>query len=150
MVLLLYANVGHVIFICFRLRDVPRLAKKPPLPTSGRTLPNPHYTQLRSFAFSRSAWKGYEHRKAKAKAHPRPNEQRITHRPSSVWGTWKFNPVIRYLRSCSESTLILKPRSRTYLLEHVVSLLCAREPTQLASNNIVFPGLKDSDSSERR
>jgi 25S rRNA (uracil2634-N3)-methyltransferase len=48
-----------------RNRDAPRLAKKPPLPTSGSTPPNPRYIQLRSFAFNRSAWNGYEHRMTK-------------------------------------------------------------------------------------
>lgn len=46
-------------------RDVPRLAKKPPLPSTGSTPPNPKYTLLRSFAFERSSWKGYEHRMTK-------------------------------------------------------------------------------------
>ncbi len=46
------------------VRDVPLLAKKPPLPT-GSTPPNPHYMVVRSFAFHREAWKGYEHRMTK-------------------------------------------------------------------------------------
>ncbi|KAF7337571.1 DUF2431 domain-containing protein [Mycena sanguinolenta] len=45
--------------------DVPRLAKNPPLPTSGSTPPNPQYIILRSFMFNRSTWKGYEHRMTK-------------------------------------------------------------------------------------
>ncbi|RDB29333.1 25S rRNA (uridine-N(3))-methyltransferase [Hypsizygus marmoreus] len=49
----------------YTLWDVPRLAKKPPLPTSGSTPPNPRFTLLRSFAFIRSAYKGYEHRMTK-------------------------------------------------------------------------------------
>ncbi|KAG5643540.1 hypothetical protein DXG03_000681 [Asterophora parasitica] len=49
----------------YTLWDVPRLAKKPPLPTSGSTPPNPKFTLLRSFGFSRSAYKGYEHRMTK-------------------------------------------------------------------------------------
>ncbi|TFK70440.1 hypothetical protein BDN72DRAFT_896446 [Pluteus cervinus] len=48
----------------YTLWDLPRLAKKPPLPT-GSTPPNPHFTLLRSFAFVRSLWKGYEHRMTK-------------------------------------------------------------------------------------
>ncbi|KAF9490739.1 hypothetical protein BDN71DRAFT_1510997 [Pleurotus eryngii] len=46
------------------LWDVPLLAKKPPPPT-GSTPPNPHYMVVRSFAFIREAWKGYEHRMTK-------------------------------------------------------------------------------------
>ncbi|GLB43519.1 putative protein with domain of unknown function (DUF2431) [Lyophyllum shimeji] len=49
----------------YTLWDLPRLAKKPPLPTSGSTPPNPRYTQLRSFRFDRSVYKGYEHRMTK-------------------------------------------------------------------------------------
>ncbi|KAG5635254.1 hypothetical protein H0H81_011923 [Sphagnurus paluster] len=49
----------------YTLWDVPRLAKKPPLPTSGSTPPNPKFTLLRSFGFNRSAYKGYEHRMTK-------------------------------------------------------------------------------------
>ncbi|KAG5721890.1 UPF0617 protein [Termitomyces sp. T112] len=49
----------------YTLWDVPRLAKKPPLPTTGSTPPNPRYTLLRSFGFNRSAYKGYEHRMTK-------------------------------------------------------------------------------------
>ncbi|KAF5384885.1 hypothetical protein D9615_001104 [Tricholomella constricta] len=49
----------------YTLWDVPRLAKKPPLPTSGSTPPNPRFTVLRSFGFNRSAYKGYEHRMTK-------------------------------------------------------------------------------------
>ncbi|KAJ7103164.1 hypothetical protein B0H15DRAFT_811211 [Mycena belliarum] len=45
--------------------DVPRLAKHPPPPASGSAPSNPPYTLLRSFAFSRNAWKGYEHRMTK-------------------------------------------------------------------------------------
>ncbi|KAJ7492251.1 hypothetical protein FB451DRAFT_1217591 [Mycena latifolia] len=45
--------------------DVPRLAKHPPPPASSSAPPNPRYTILRSFAFSRSTWKGYEHRMTK-------------------------------------------------------------------------------------
>ncbi|PPQ99521.1 hypothetical protein CVT24_005311 [Panaeolus cyanescens] len=45
--------------------DVTRLAKNPPLPTSGSTPPNPKYTLLRSFTFHRDIWKGYEHRMTK-------------------------------------------------------------------------------------
>ncbi|KAF9011161.1 hypothetical protein BDQ17DRAFT_1345612 [Cyathus striatus] len=44
--------------------DVPKLAKNPRPPT-GSTPPNPSYTQLRSFAFHREIWKGYEHRMTK-------------------------------------------------------------------------------------
>ncbi|KAG6841558.1 hypothetical protein C0991_009593 [Blastosporella zonata] len=49
----------------YTLWDVPRLAKKPPLPTTGSTPPNPRYTLLRSFGFNRSVFKGYEHRMTK-------------------------------------------------------------------------------------
>ncbi|KAK7063900.1 25S rRNA (uridine-N(3))-methyltransferase [Favolaschia claudopus] len=44
--------------------DVPRLAKNPP-PQTGSTAPNPPYTVVRSFAFQRSIWNGYEHRMTK-------------------------------------------------------------------------------------
>lgn len=46
-------------------RDVPRLAKKPPAPTTGSTPSNPPFTLLRSFEFIRGMWKGYEHRMTK-------------------------------------------------------------------------------------
>lgn len=46
-------------------RDVPRLAKNPPPPTQGSTPSNPRYTLLRSFAFHREIWDGYEHRMTK-------------------------------------------------------------------------------------
>ncbi|KAG6813234.1 hypothetical protein H0H92_012871 [Tricholoma furcatifolium] len=49
----------------YTLWDVPRLAKKPPLPTTGSTPPNPRYTLLRSFGFNRSVYEGYEHRMTK-------------------------------------------------------------------------------------
>ncbi|KAG6874382.1 hypothetical protein C0995_015118 [Termitomyces sp. Mi166 len=49
----------------YTLWDVPRLAKKPPSPTTGSTPPNPRYTLLRSFGFNRSVYKGYEHRMTK-------------------------------------------------------------------------------------
>jgi len=45
--------------------DVPRLAKKPPAPTSENIKPNPCYILLRSFAFNRQLWSGYEHRMTK-------------------------------------------------------------------------------------
>lgn len=52
--------------------DVPRLAKTPPKPTSLGTPPNPNYKLLRSFAFHRKMWKGYEHRMTKGeRAHGR-------------------------------------------------------------------------------
>ncbi len=46
-------------------RDVGRLAKSPPPPRSSIDQPNPRYILLRSFAFHRSDWKGYEHRMTK-------------------------------------------------------------------------------------
>ncbi|PBK76617.1 hypothetical protein ARMSODRAFT_876244 [Armillaria solidipes] len=49
----------------YTLWDIPRLAKHPPLPTSGSTPPNPAYIVVRSFAFHRDIWKGYEHRMTK-------------------------------------------------------------------------------------
>ncbi|KAF5352843.1 hypothetical protein D9756_006104 [Leucocoprinus leucothites] len=49
----------------YTLWDVPRLAKKPPQPTSASKPPNPHYIQLRSFVFHRDLWTGYEHRMTK-------------------------------------------------------------------------------------
>ncbi|KAL0951849.1 hypothetical protein HGRIS_008510 [Hohenbuehelia grisea] len=49
----------------YTLWDVPRLAKNPPPPASMSLPPNPRYTQLRSFAFLRKMWKGYEHRMTK-------------------------------------------------------------------------------------
>ncbi|KAJ7070668.1 hypothetical protein C8F01DRAFT_1107279 [Mycena amicta] len=45
--------------------DVPRLAKNPPAPTSSGAPENPAYILLRSFAFHRGLWKGYEHRMTK-------------------------------------------------------------------------------------
>ncbi|KAG7099872.1 hypothetical protein E1B28_001675 [Marasmius oreades] len=49
----------------YTLWDVPKLAKNPPPPKQGSTPPNPKYTLLRSFAFYRGLWKGYEHRMTK-------------------------------------------------------------------------------------
>ncbi|KAF9444343.1 hypothetical protein P691DRAFT_677753 [Macrolepiota fuliginosa MF-IS2] len=49
----------------YTLWDVPRLAKKPPRPTSGSKPHNPSYIQLRSFVFHRDIWTGYEHRMTK-------------------------------------------------------------------------------------
>jgi len=49
----------------YTLWDLPQLAKKPPPPKSASTPENPRYIQLRSFVFSRSMWKGYEHRMTK-------------------------------------------------------------------------------------
>ncbi|KAL0066622.1 hypothetical protein AAF712_006426 [Marasmius tenuissimus] len=49
----------------YTLWDVPKLAKNPPPPKQGSTPPNPKYTLLRSFAFYRALWKGYEHRMTK-------------------------------------------------------------------------------------
>ncbi|KAF8633593.1 hypothetical protein AX15_001386 [Amanita polypyramis BW_CC] len=49
----------------YTLWDVPRLAKKPPLPTTASAPPNPKFIQLRSFTFIRSAWPAYEHRMTK-------------------------------------------------------------------------------------
>jgi 25S rRNA (uracil2634-N3)-methyltransferase len=46
-------------------RDVPRLAKKPPPPTSASMKPNPIYALRRSFVFDRRIWSGYEHRMTK-------------------------------------------------------------------------------------
>ncbi|OCH88746.1 hypothetical protein OBBRIDRAFT_64695 [Obba rivulosa] len=45
--------------------DLPMLAKKPPPPGSANVKPNPRYLQLRSFAFHRQTWQGYEHRMTK-------------------------------------------------------------------------------------
>ncbi|EIN14362.1 hypothetical protein PUNSTDRAFT_140670 [Punctularia strigosozonata HHB-11173 SS5] len=45
----------------YTLWDVPKLAKHPPASAPD----NPQYTQVRSFLFHRSAWKGYEHRMTK-------------------------------------------------------------------------------------
>ena len=47
------------------LRDVPKLAKSPPSPTSSSGPTNPRYIQLRSFAFHRQMWQDYEHRMTK-------------------------------------------------------------------------------------
>ncbi|PSS29684.1 hypothetical protein PHLCEN_2v2832 [Hermanssonia centrifuga] len=47
----------------YTLWDLPKLAKNPP-PTKD-VQPSPRYTQLRSFIFHRSLWKGYEHRMTK-------------------------------------------------------------------------------------
>ncbi|KAI0361075.1 hypothetical protein OH77DRAFT_1390413 [Trametes cingulata] len=49
----------------YTLWDLPKLAKNPPPPTSVGQLPNPKYKQLRSFAFHRQVWEGYEHRMTK-------------------------------------------------------------------------------------
>ncbi|KAK0208943.1 hypothetical protein DFS33DRAFT_1380426 [Desarmillaria ectypa] len=49
----------------YTLWDIPKLAKHPPLPTSGSTPPNPAYMIIRSFVFHRDIWKGYEHRMTK-------------------------------------------------------------------------------------
>ncbi|KAF8641072.1 hypothetical protein AX17_000716 [Amanita inopinata Kibby_2008] len=49
----------------YTLWDLPRLAKKPPPPATANMPPNPRFIQLRSFAFIRSAWPGYEHRMTK-------------------------------------------------------------------------------------
>ena len=46
-------------------RDLPKLAKNPPPPTSTGQKPNPKYIQLRSFVFHRTLWTGYEHRMTK-------------------------------------------------------------------------------------
>lgn len=46
-------------------RNVPKLAKSPPAPTSVHAAQNPRYKQLRSFAFDRSSWAGYAHRMTK-------------------------------------------------------------------------------------
>ncbi|KIY73396.1 hypothetical protein CYLTODRAFT_417072 [Cylindrobasidium torrendii FP15055 ss-10] len=48
----------------YTLWNVPKLAKHPPTPASGKP-PNPPYMVVRSFEFHRSAWKGYEHRMTK-------------------------------------------------------------------------------------
>ncbi|KLO09267.1 hypothetical protein SCHPADRAFT_573956 [Schizopora paradoxa] len=46
--------------------DLPKLAKKPPPPAvQSSNTPNPTYIQLRSFAFRRTDWPGYEHRMTK-------------------------------------------------------------------------------------
>ncbi|KAI5116431.1 hypothetical protein M0805_000210 [Coniferiporia weirii] len=45
--------------------NLPKLAKNPPPPSTPSGKPNPRYTQLRSFAFHRSEWTGYEHRMTK-------------------------------------------------------------------------------------
>ncbi|KAF7303060.1 DUF2431 domain-containing protein [Mycena kentingensis (nom. inval.)] len=45
--------------------DVPRLAKHPPAPTSASAPENPSYILLRSYAFQRNLWTGYEHRMTK-------------------------------------------------------------------------------------
>ena len=46
-------------------RDLPKLAKNPPPPQKHGNPQNPRYVQLRSFAFYRTLWKGYEHRMTK-------------------------------------------------------------------------------------
>ena len=46
-------------------RNLPQLAKHPPPPPNAYTPPNPQYIQLRSFAFYRAMWEGYEHRMTK-------------------------------------------------------------------------------------
>ncbi|OBZ79178.1 25S rRNA (uridine-N(3))-methyltransferase [Grifola frondosa] len=49
----------------YTLWNLPKLAKSPPPPSSTGVQPNPHYIQLRSFAFQRQEWSGYEHRMTK-------------------------------------------------------------------------------------
>jgi 25S rRNA (uracil2634-N3)-methyltransferase len=44
---------------------VPKLAKSPPPPSEPHQPLNPRYKLLRSFAFRREAWPGYEHRMTK-------------------------------------------------------------------------------------
>lgn len=59
------------------IRDIPRLAKKPPALTSASINPNPTYALRRSFAFSRRMWNGYEHRMTKgerARGHGKTGE----------------------------------------------------------------------------
>ncbi|KAI0830819.1 hypothetical protein BC628DRAFT_1355741 [Trametes gibbosa] len=48
----------------YTLWNLPKLAKSPPPAPTGHP-PNPTYRQLRSFAFHRQAWQGYEHRMTK-------------------------------------------------------------------------------------
>ncbi|KAF9469611.1 hypothetical protein BDZ94DRAFT_1151295 [Collybia nuda] len=57
--------ISSHVFLLILFRNVPRLAKNPPPPTSGSTPLNPRFTLLRSFSFSRSSWSGYEHRMTK-------------------------------------------------------------------------------------
>ncbi|KAJ3865289.1 hypothetical protein EV359DRAFT_72497 [Lentinula novae-zelandiae] len=49
----------------YTLWDVPKLAKNPPSLAQGSTSSNPRYIILRSFAFHREIWDGYEHRMTK-------------------------------------------------------------------------------------
>ncbi|GAW02128.1 conserved eukaryotic protein [Lentinula edodes] len=49
----------------YTLWDVPKLAKNPPSSAQGSTSSNPRYIILRSFAFHREIWDGYEHRMTK-------------------------------------------------------------------------------------
>lgn len=56
---------AQYVFLTHFSRDVPKLAKNPPLPTTTGEAPNPRYKQLRSFVFHRAAWKDYEHRMTK-------------------------------------------------------------------------------------
>ncbi|KAF8504961.1 hypothetical protein BU17DRAFT_58182 [Hysterangium stoloniferum] len=52
----------------YTLWDLPRLAKKPPIPHSSSvspSIPNLRYIQLRSFTFDPTIWHGYEHRMTK-------------------------------------------------------------------------------------
>ncbi|KAI0690749.1 hypothetical protein BC835DRAFT_1280414 [Cytidiella melzeri] len=49
----------------YTMWDLPKLAKSPPPPSKSGSPPNPRYVQLRSFAFHRNMWKGYEHRMTK-------------------------------------------------------------------------------------
>ncbi|KAH9920219.1 uncharacterized protein BXZ73DRAFT_52225 [Epithele typhae] len=48
----------------YTLWDLPNLAKSPPPPSTAQP-PSPRYIQLRSFAFHRTLWEGYEHRMTK-------------------------------------------------------------------------------------
>lgn len=46
-------------------RNLPKLAKNPPGSSSLLRKTNVQYIQLRSFAFTRTDWDGYEHRMTK-------------------------------------------------------------------------------------
>ena len=78
---ILSGEASAVVITFFHLnidvRDIPRLAKKPPAPTSANMKPNPVYTLLRSFTFNRWIWNGYEHRMTKgerARGHGKTGE----------------------------------------------------------------------------
>lgn len=57
------SSLPFVLMSC--TRNLPKLAKNPPPPPTVGGPVSPRFVQLRSFAFVRALWKGYEHRMTK-------------------------------------------------------------------------------------